>query len=624
MKRLSLSFVCILILTTAWGADPKLTGTPIGSSPSVDYSQSGSPSSTTVNLPEDAFDGDMNTFYASYERTHTWVGLDLGECYVITRAGWAPRNDVNGPKRMLFGRIEGANQPDFSDAIPLHIIGNDGEIGHITYADITNSRGFRYVRYVGPKNARCNISELEFYGHPGNGDDHSILPAGGLPLVVINTVSGLDPVDKVNELPCVVTITDESGHILTDSAEVRLRGNGSMTFAKKPYRFKFRSKHHVLGSPAKAKKWTLINNYGDKTLMRNMVAFRISQLMGMPYTPFCQPVNVYMNGDFKGCYQLCDQVQVHKNRVDIEEMTPQDNREPAIEGGYFIEIDAYAYDEPEGHYFYSDWYNPVTIKSPSDSITNAQRTYIKNVFNTMENAVYYLDNWRRYLDEETFLKHFLVGELSGNTDTYWSVYMYKHRGDIKLYTGPVWDMDLGFENDYRTFPINNLGDYIYATNGSVAGNMRDFVNQIIKNDPATSATLSRLWSQARNHGLTADYLITYIDSVANVLDEAQQLNFTRWPIMNEYVHENPQITGSYQGEVNVVKQYIRQRIPWMDEHVGNKTYNPEVTTSDWDGESITVWNIRGELICSGKEIPHLAPGLYIIQRGNTFIKAILP
>ena len=97
-------------------------------------------------------------------------------------------------------------------------------------------------------------------------------------------------------------------------------------------------------------------------------------------------------------------------------MTPEDISGTALTGGYLIEVDAYAYDETS--YFVSSKGNPVTIKSPDeDEIKPEQSQYIKNHFNLME------QQWNTYLDLTTFLRHFLVGELSGNTDTYWSVYM---------------------------------------------------------------------------------------------------------------------------------------------------------------------------------------------------------
>ena len=58
-----------------------------------------------------------------------------------------------------------------------------------------------------------------------------------------------------------------------------------------------------------------------------------------------------------------------------------------------------------------------------------------------------------------------VGELSGNTDTYWSVYMSKERGSDQFKTGPVWDFDIAFDNDYRTYPLNNKSEFVCFSGG---------------------------------------------------------------------------------------------------------------------------------------------------------------
>ena len=394
-------------------ADEKLSGTVIGTLESVDYSNG--QQSTTVNSREKAFDGNPNTFFASYERNYTWTGLDLGSPHIITKVGWMPRNDGLGPKRVQLGVFEGSNREDFMDALPLYIITEQGTIGVMSQADVTCSRGFRYVRYIGPADARCNIAELEFYGHAGEGDDSYLAQLTNLPTVSIHTLNGEIPYDKENDISSQITIISDNGtNLLSEPGGVRERGNVSRTFPKKPYRIKFESKQRVLDAPAKAKKWTLLNNYGDKTLMRNLLAFNLSQRMEMPYTPYGRAVDVLLNGEYKGCYQLCDQVEVNKNRVNITEMEPTDISGPALTGGYLIEVDAYAYDETS--WFNSNKGNPVTIKSPDDDeIVPEQSAYIKNYFNKME------ANWIQYLDLNTFLRHFLVGELSGNTDTYWSV-----------------------------------------------------------------------------------------------------------------------------------------------------------------------------------------------------------
>ena len=488
-----------------------------------------------------------------------WRGLDLGKPYVITIVGWKPTSTTTAQ----LGMFEGANRPDFMDALPLYMHEGTSLANQMNYATIDCSRGFRYVRYrKSDLKGDYKIDALEFYGDAGKGDDSHLVQLTNLPTVTIHTLNDEEPYDKINEIDCFISIISDNGQtLLADSAQIRLRGNASMGFPKKPYRIKFAHKHQVLGAPANAKKWTLINNYGDKTLMRNQLAFELSRRFGMPYTPFCTYVDVIVNGDYKGCYQLCDQIEVKKHRVGIEEMTTNDNSGTALTGGYLIEADAYAGSEPS--MFYSAKGTPVTIKYPKeDSITWEQAEYIRQHYDKMES------NWKTYLDLNTFLRHFLVGEFSGNTDTYWSTYFYKHRANDTLYVGPCWDFDLAFENDNRTYPINNLSDYIYRTRGSSTGYMQQLVDKIVVKDAAAKQQLAAIYEQARRNGLTEESFIAYIDEQEALLQESQRLNFIRWSIMNQRVHQNPKLWGSYTAEVENVRNYIRNRFTWMDKKLG--------------------------------------------------------
>ena len=551
-----------------------LDGKIIGSQWSVDYDNNNA-KSERVNTKGNVFDGDFNTYFASYDRSGTWVGLDLGEKYVINKIGYSPR--LSHQNRVRLAVIEGANNADFSDAIPIHVIKEAGIEKEMNYAEINCSRGFRYVRYVTPNDVRCNLAELAFYGEKGEGDDSQFYQITNLPTVVINTKGAQEVTSKEEELSSVVYIVSGEGKKLlaTEKTGVRGRGNASWNFPKKPYRLKFDEKQQLLDAPAKAKKWTLINNYGDKTLMRNILAFELSRRFGLAYTPYCHPVDVVLNGEYRGCYQLCDQIEVNKNRVNITEMEPEDVTLPELSGGYLIEVDAYA--STEASHFYSTLGTPVTIKSPDDEdIVNAQTRYITDYFNRMENAVFasnFADpetGYRRYLDLDSFLKHFMVGEMSGNTDTYWSVYMTKDRESDKFFTGPVWDFDIAFDNDQRTYPIEAHTDYIFASKGSVASEaMRQMVNRIVKEDEGARQRLLELWSEARNtKGIDETSLLEYVDKTVELLNESQKLNFLRWNILSERVHENPQASGSYEGEVAIVKNFIRKRLPQMDGFIG--------------------------------------------------------
>lgn len=538
----------------------KLSGTVIGSEYSVDYNN-GNAQSTTVNTKDNVFDGDFDTYFASYDRSRTWVGLDLGAKHVITKIGFSPRKSQEG--RVELAVLEGANSPDFSDALPIYMIKNSHASGVMHYGEVTCSRGFRYVRYVSPYDVRCNLAELEFHGYPGEGDDSRLYQFTNLPTVVVNIAGGEEVIEKEKNLISNVYIISENGTSLLSASqtEIRGRGNASWNFEKKPYRLKFASKQSPLGAPASEKKWTLINNYGDKTLMRNILAFEVSRRTGQSYTPFCHPVDLVINGEYRGCYQLCDQVEAANGRVEAK-------------NGYLIEIDAYA--PGEDVWFNSNNGVPVTIKHPDeDDITEEQKSFITGFFNLMEAAVLSSgftdpsEGYRKYLDLDSFLRNFIVGEFCGNTDTFWSVYMYKDSGNGKLYTGPAWDYDLGFENDNRTYPINDLNDYIYCTRGSSAGTVSQIVSRIIKEDPQAKQRLIELWENALTNGKLNE-LNSFVDRTAATLQESQELNFKRWKILDKTVHQNFQALGSYDREVDVVKNYITGRLQKFDYLVRNK------------------------------------------------------
>lgn len=595
------------------GEDSKLTGTVIGTLKSVDYG-SNTPS-TTKNTRECAFDNDLTTYFAAYDRSSAWVGLDLGEPHVITRIGWAPAKRNRGDERILLGVFEGSNSPDFMDALPLYIIPQKGTYDKIDYANVTCSKGFRYVRYVGPSDERCNVAELEFYGHPGEGDESNLYRLTNLPTVSIHTEDNVEPYDKIHNINALITIISDKGKKLrTDSGTVRLRGNASVNFPKKPYRIKFNEKHKVLDSPAKAKKWTLINNYGDKTLMRNLLAFELSRCLEMPYTPYGQSVDVLLNGEYKGNYQLCDHIDVKKNRVELVD-TLAEGHEDTQSTAFLIEADAQA--TTEDCWFKSTKGTPMTVHYPdADEITAEQKAYIEDCYNALES------DWKKTLDVNTFLRHFLVGELSGNTDTYWSVYMYKHRENDTIFIGPVWDFDIAFENDGRTYPINSKKDWLYRSGGSTTGYMKTFADNIVVRNAEAKAKMLEIWGKARESELNEQHLVEFIDQLEESLQASQKLNFTRWPMMNELVHENPVVWGDYTKEVQNVRRFISERLQWMDNKIGY-TYNPAgITEARLDfTRPYQIFNLSGRS-CHG-DIRQLPPGLYIVKQGNYTQKMLI-
>jgi hypothetical protein len=253
---------------------------------------------------------------------------------------------------------------------------------------------------------------------------------------------------------------------------------------------------------------------------------------------------------------------------------------------------------------------PITIHYPDDDeITEGQKTFIENCFNAME------EDWRQSLDLNTFLRHFLVGELSGNTDTYWSVYMYKHRDNDTIFFGPVWDFDIAFENDKRTYPIKDKKNWLYRTGGSVAGNMQVLVDNIVIRDSVAKAKLLEIWGKAREDSLNEEHLFEFIDKHEKYLQESQELNFTRWPVMNEQVQQNPVVWGSYAAEVQNVRRFISERLLWIDNKLGY-TYTPTGIAEAIPDSKLPcqIYNMSGQP-CT-EDLRHLPRGIYIVKQGR--------
>lgn len=482
-----------------------------------------------------------------------------------------------------------------------------------------------------------------------------------IPAVFIETENTEDITSKDYYLNGRITIVSDNGAtVFTDTMEVKGRGNYSWNSTpKKPYRVKLNHKANLLGMPAKAKNWTLLNNYGDKTLMRNLLAFDFSRRLEIPFSPSGKNVDLILNGKYRGCYQLCDQIEVNPGRVEVEKMDDDDIKGDSLTGGYLVEIDAYA--SQEAKYFDAFWRTgrrgnnmtmPVTIKYPdSEDITYEQENYIVAHFNAMASAIQASSgNIKNYIDVETFVRHFLVGEFSGNTDTYWSTNMYKKRNDDKFYFGPVWDFDLGYENDNRTYPINSNTEWIYASSGSVASSaVREFVTLLV-DDPAVYKILKGVWAKYRLNGAISKHgLLKVVDDYAAELNASQELNFDVWDIMNVAVHQNPGIWGSYEAEVDNVKDYISDRITWIDYKLNfDASAVGQTKASDilhWlDGKTIHIkglsnnsklelFDLTGRMIqtqtCSESTSINLEQGSYLIRitdqlAGIKSIKCLVP
>jgi hypothetical protein len=520
----------------------KLRGEVIASQPDDDY----------LTHAANAFDGNEATCFKAKE-SNGWVGLDLKTACAIACVRVLPRADR--AERMNGCLFQGANDPAFAEATDLFTVTETPEVGIYTTYEWTNTEKFRFVRCLAPTE-NCNMAELEFYGETGEQPvDYPQLT--NLPTIYLETGGAFSFTDKSSYVAAqvVVVLPDSTGVF---DARTRGRGNSSWDFMdKKSFRIKFDKKQHFLGLPANAKNWTLIACAVDKTLLRNGLAFEMSRALEFEYTPPCAMVDVVLDGFYYGTFMASDHIDVNKNRIDIDEMSPDDILPPQITGGYHLEIDAYAYLEPV--YFNTLHGLPFTIKSPeSEEIHPSQREWIENHIGQTEEILFQSaeEAMEKYIDVESAAKYYLLSELTGNCDSYWCIPCYKKRGDDKLYFGPVWDYD-------QAFLTNERVPRYFPTLDTQHGVAQPWFRQMMTT-PAMQKAVSRWWKKLKRDNFK-QALIDYLDDQSALLHESQALNYERWRSINRKVWFEDALFETYGEYIAFVKQFIEDRFAWFDE-----------------------------------------------------------
>jgi hypothetical protein len=499
-----------------------------------------------------AFDTNEATSFMARD-VSGWVGLDLGENFPIRKIRIYPMPDRN--EQFVGAQFQGADNPDFNNPVTLFTVTQIPNAGEYVTYDISVNQTFRYVRCMNPSH-RCSVAELEFYTDL-NLQTIRYSELTNLPTIYLETDGQFDFVDKETYVPAKVAVSKANSVEIFD-AQVRGRGNSSWDFMeKKSFKIKFNEKQRFLGMPAKAKNWTLIALAVDKTLLRNGLAFEMSKALGFEFTPSCVMVDVVLDGFYYGTFMASDNIDVDKNRVNIDKMTTSDVDDYNITGGYQLEIDAYADQEPV--HFTTPRNVPFTVKSPdSDEILPVQKTWIENHINALENSLFTNTNdaLEKYIDVESAVKYYLHSELSGNCDSYWCIPCYKKRGDDKLYFGPVWDYDQAFLTNERVPRYSET----LKTNFGVA---LEWFRKIMQTDTAQTV-MRRLWKEVKNDNLQ-QHLLDYLDENSALLQQSQALNFARWNSLNRKVWFEDALFNTYDEYIDFVKQYIVDRFTWFND-----------------------------------------------------------
>ncbi len=368
---------------------------------------------------------------------------------------------------------------------------------------------------------------------------------------------------------------------------IKGRGNSSWLLdAKKSYTIKLDKKSEMLDMP-KSKNWAIVANYEDKTLLRNYVAAWLAEEAGVTYVMELRPVDMWINGEYWGTYNLTEKIEIEKERVNITDVDDTIVQAPD-ELGYLIEFDAHVMEANAGgeldkvepldpnrwqEYGWTKtgeiYYNPdtdeyffavpnlgkwATIKKPSTKnvVDNPERLlYIYNKVMELDSALKARDEQRinALLDVDSFVRWYIVEELMDNTDNSFhsSVYM-SLDVDGKFVMGPVWDFDRSSGNC----------SYWDNTNDPTALARCNWVRYLLDTESGKNA-LKAAWQPF--YEMLCEEMDSYIDSGSRLIAESQKLNFERWDILGKNILYNSDATNSFPDYMSQV-EYLKMWLYW--------------------------------------------------------------
>lgn len=464
-----------------------------------------------------------------------------------------------------------------------------------------------------------------------------------LPIVVINT--GGQPIVDEPKIDAQLRLIDngpgQRNFVLQPTAAyegpvgVEIHGNSAQGFPKKSYNLETRDtagedlEVSLLGLP-NASDFVLTANFSDKTLMRNALTYELARRTGQyaTRTRFCE---VVIDHTYQGVYALTEKIKRGKNRVDVSKLTESDTLGKALTGGYIVKVDWN--DSPGWNSPFSQPNSPTIFTyfqheyPKPENILPVQHDYIQAYVDSFEVALQGPDfqdtaiGWRHFAEEKSFLDYLFINELSKNVDGYrLSTYFHKDKGE-KMAMGPLWDFDLAWYNADYCEGFNITG-WAYNINYVCGDAGVPFWWERLFEDTAFTQNAACYWQTMRAGTLHRDSIFATIDSMAAVVEEAQQRNFLYWPILGVYVWPNPgALPTTYAGEVLKMKTWISSRLNWLDFAFGDyaPTLNADFAATsnsalDWQftgpaaGNLQYAWDFDDGTTSTGAAPQHHFPG----------------
>ncbi len=377
------------------------------------------------------------------------------------------------------------------------------------------------------------------------------------PSIYIETKDSAPIVSKETYLNCYITVSNTSDDYALDkvTGQVRGRGNTSFQVEKCSYKIKFDVRTDLFGM-GDARDWALISNHFDLSIVRNYIAYAVaSKFETQQFACKNQFVDLYINGEYRGVYLACEQVEVQENRVNITEGSKEEDT------GYLIELDSRA--EDRGFYVFGKFHAVKTPNPNKSELSSEQMTYIFRYVSSAHSTIL-KKSWSEVcevVDVDSFAEAYVIYELFKCVDVgYASFFMFKEAGG-KLAVGPVWDFDRSMGN-----VGNNDAARRYDSLWARKDNM--WFLGLFMHEEFELLVREKLEKSLPTIRQTLDACYIYLEAHEESFDR----NFERWDILGGYVYPNP-------SELNRLQTW-REHLDWLKVYINNsidfmvQTYPP--------------------------------------------------
>ena len=390
-----------------------------------------------------------------------------------------------------------------------------------------------------------------------------------MPSVYIETEDVIQ--DKIHYVRGTVRFVDQDHRysdttLIENPMGIRFRGKLSLRAPKKSFRIRMDRSAAVFGMPDD-RDWLLIANYFDKSLLRNKLGMQVSKVAAMAWTPSCRTCEVYMNGDYLGCYDLFQRKSVGSHKVDIQPIKPDED--PAS-GDYYLEIESV---DPDFHT--PVFHIPVIFNTPSaKKLTAAQRNYVYARFQEMERLLKEdpaSGRYRQFLDIRSCARFYIIQELSKNIDgvVRKSTYLTLRAGEPFTFYH-VWDFDLAFGNvnympiKYMPASIDRHGEDpegFFIKDVSASGSRKGLMHYLFC-DPAFVAEVKATWEDMYPE---LCLLKDWLTEEAALCEGPYRRDFQRWASSRFRERFEPwPHARTYDAARDRLISFYEDRLSWLD------------------------------------------------------------